>query len=86
VSHITCDGTSSKLCEKRIDELMDKGIQTLDQKQRDQYYQEVWAMLNKNPHAIYLLQQNLIYGLAKRLDWQPRLDDEVRVAAMRAGQ
>jgi hypothetical protein len=43
-------------------------------------------MLNKDPHAIYLLQQNLIYGLSKRLEWQPRLDDEVRVAAMRASQ
>lgn len=86
VSHITCDGTSSKLCEKKIDELMDKAIQTLDQKARDQLYQEVWATLNKSPHAIYLLQQNLIYGLAKRLDWRPRLDDEVRVAAMRASQ
>ncbi|MBM2803000.1 MAG: transporter substrate-binding protein [Deltaproteobacteria bacterium] len=86
VSHITCDGTSSKLCDKKIDELMDKAIQTLDQKARDKLYQEVWAMLNKNPHAIYLLQQNLIYGLSKRLDWQPRLDDEVRVAAMRASE
>jgi peptide/nickel transport system substrate-binding protein len=86
VSHITCDGTSSKLCDKKIDELMDKAIQTLDQKARDKLYQEVWAMLNKDPHAIYLLQQNLIYGLSKRLEWQPRLDDEVRVAAMRASQ
>ncbi len=86
VSHITCNGTSSKICDKKIDEAMDKGIQTLDQKERDRLYQEVWALLNKNPHAIYLLQQNLIYGLSKRLDWQPRLDDEVRVAAMRATQ
>jgi peptide/nickel transport system substrate-binding protein len=84
VSHITCDGTSSKLCNKKVDELMDKAIQTLDQKARDKLYQEVWVILNKDPHAIYLLQQNLIYGLAKRVEWQPRLDDEVRVAAMRA--
>jgi ABC-type transport system substrate-binding protein len=86
VSHITCDGTSSKLCHKKVDELMDKAIQTLDQKAREKLYQEVWAILNKEPHAIYLLQQNLIYGLAKRLDWQPRLDDEVRVAAMRMSE
>ncbi len=83
VAHITCDGTSSKLCNKKIDELMDKAIKTLDQKTRDQLYQEVWALLHQDPHAIYLLQQNLIYGLAKRLEWQPRLDDEVRVATMR---
>jgi peptide/nickel transport system substrate-binding protein len=84
VSHITCDGTSSKLCNAKVDELMDRAIKTLDQKARDKLYQEVWAMLNKDPHAIYLLQQNLIFGLAKRLEWQPRLDDEIRVATMRA--
>ena len=83
VSHITCDGTSSKLCNKKVDELMDKAIKTLDQKERDKLYQQVWATLNDDPHAVYLLQQNLIYGLAKRLEWQPRVDDEVRVAMMR---
>jgi peptide/nickel transport system substrate-binding protein len=83
VSHITCDGTSSKLCNKKVDDLMDRAIKTLDQKAREKLYQEVWAILNKDPHAIYLLQQNLIYGLAKRLEWQPRPDDEVRVATMR---
>ena len=82
VSHITCKGSSSKLCNKKVDELMDKAIKTLDQKQRDKLYQEVWAILHEDPHAIYLLQQNLIYGLAKRLEWQPRLDDEMRVATM----
>jgi peptide/nickel transport system substrate-binding protein len=83
VSHVTCDGTSSKICNKWVDELMNRAIKTVDQKARDKLYQEVWATLNKDPHAIYLLQQNLIYGLAKRLQWQPRLDDEVRVATMR---
>jgi peptide/nickel transport system substrate-binding protein len=82
VSHITCDGTSSKLCNKKIDELMDQAIKTLDQKARDKLYQQVWALLHDDPHSIYLLQQNLIYGLSKRLEWQPRLDDEVRVATM----
>jgi peptide/nickel transport system substrate-binding protein len=82
VAHITCDGTSSKLCNKKVDELMDRAIKTLDQRARDKLYQQVWAVLNEDPHAIYLLQQNLIYGMSKRLEWQPRLDDEVRVAAM----
>jgi peptide/nickel transport system substrate-binding protein len=82
VSHITCDGTSSKLCNNKVDQLMDQAIKTLDQKARDKLYQQVWAILHEDPHSIYLLQQNLIYGLSKRLEWQPRLDDEVRVATM----
>ena len=86
LSHITCKGGSSKLCDKEIDELMAQGIRTLDQAARDQIYQKVWARLNQSPHAIYLLQQNLIYGLSKRLEWQPRLDDEVIVATMRVSE
>ena len=83
VSHITCKGTSSKLCDPRIDDLMDGAIKTLDQRARDQMYQQAWATLNQNPHAIYLLQQNFVYGVSTRLDWQPRLDDEYRLSDMK---
>ncbi len=83
VSHITCDGTSSKMCNPRIDDLMDRGVKTLDQRSRDQMYQQVWATLHEDPHSIYLLQQNLIYGVAERVEWQPRPDDEYRAAEMR---
>jgi ABC-type transport system substrate-binding protein len=61
---------------------MDQAIKSLDQKARDKLYQQVWQILHEDPHSIYLLQQNLIYGLSKRVEWQPRLDDEVRVATM----
>jgi hypothetical protein len=46
-------------------------------------YQQVWAILSQEPYAIYLLQQNLIYGLSNRLEWQPRPDDEYRVSDMK---
>jgi peptide/nickel transport system substrate-binding protein len=83
VAHITCDGTSSKICNKKVDEGMDKAIKTIDPKVRDQLYQEVWAELNRDPYSIYLLQHNLIYGLSPRLQWEPRLDDEYRFAEMK---
>jgi peptide/nickel transport system substrate-binding protein len=83
VSHITCKGTSSKICNKKVDELMNKAIKTLNQKERHKLYQQVWSALREDPYSIYLLQQNLIYGMTARLEWQPRLDDEVRVETMR---
>jgi peptide/nickel transport system substrate-binding protein len=83
VSHITCKGTSSKLCNPKVDDLMDRAIKTLDQGARDQMYQQVWATLHDDPHSIYLLQQNLIYGVSNRLEWQPRPDDEYRVSDMK---
>lgn len=82
VSHITCDGESSKYCEPEVDELMARAAGTLDDEARAADYEEVWAILHESPHAIYLLQQNLIYGLSERLEWTPRIDDEYYVADM----
>ncbi len=81
-SHVTCGGSSSKICDERVTELFEQGVTTLDQDMRDAIYQEAWAGLNANPHAVYLLQQDLIYGLSDRLNWDPRLDDEYLVASM----
>jgi len=81
-SHVTCGGSSSKICDERVTELFEQGVATLDQDMRDAIYQEAWAGLNANPHAVYLLQQDLIYGLSERLNWDPRLDDEYLVASM----
>jgi peptide/nickel transport system substrate-binding protein len=84
VNHITCDGSSSKLCDPEIDRIWTDALATTDQEERDRLYQEGWARLHENPHAIYLLQQNLIYGMSERVVWEPmRQDDEVIVANMR---
>lgn len=87
-SHVTCPdrrGTSSKLCDEEVTDLFLAALDTLDQAERDRLYQEAWALLHENPHAIYLLQQDLIYGASERLVWDPRLDDEYLVAEMSFG-
>ena len=43
-------------------------------------YQRVWEIMPDDPYTVYLLQQNLIYGTTKRLEWEPRLDDEYYVS------
>jgi peptide/nickel transport system substrate-binding protein len=82
LSHITCEGPSSKICIPEVDELMEVGATSLDPAEREQAYQQVWAILRDNPYAIYLLQQNLLYGMSERLNWEPRLDDEYYVSTM----
>lgn len=82
LSHITCDGPSSKICIPEVDELMQAAASTLDDEARAEAYQEVWAILRDDPYAIYLLQQNLLYGTSERLVWEPRPDDEYYVAEM----
>ena len=82
IGHVTCGGSSSKLCDEEITALFERGGSILDQAERDSIYQEAWARLHENPHAIYLLQQDLIYGASERLAWEPRLDDEYLVSEM----
>ena len=85
IGHVTCGGSSSKLCDEEVTALFEQGGSTNDQALRNILYQRAWARLHENPHAIYLLQQDLIYGASERLVWQPRLDDEYYVAEMSLG-
>ena len=79
---LVCGGSSSKLCDEYVTEQFEMAGSTTDQDLRNVLYQRAWARLHENPHAIYLLQQDLIYGATERLDWQPRLDDEYLVSEM----
>ena len=84
-SHVTCGGRSSKICDEFVTEQYEIGATVVDQDARNAAYQAAWARLHENPHAIYLLQQDLIYGMAANLTWQPRLDDEYYVREMSFG-
>ena len=79
---LVCGGSSSKLCDELVTDLFEQAGSTTDQELRNILYQRAWARLHENPHAVYLLQQDLIYGATERLDWQPRLDDEYLVSEM----
>jgi peptide/nickel transport system substrate-binding protein len=79
---LVCGGSSSKLCDQLVTDLFEQAGSTTDQDLRNILYQRAWARLHENPHAIYLLQQDLIYGATERLVWQPRLDDEYLVTEM----
>ena len=61
---------------------MTAASESLDPAERAADYQQVWATLRENPYAIYLLQQNLLYGTSDRLVWEPRIDDEYYVSTM----
>ncbi len=79
---LVCGGSSSKLCDEYVTEQFEMAGSTTDQELRNILYQRAWARLHENPHAIYLLQQDLIYGATERLAWEPRLDDEYLISEM----
>lgn len=81
-SHVTCDGASSKYCDKTVDGSIKAGLQTFDQGRRQTIYANMWQRLHENPYALYLLQQDYIYGTSKRLVWTPRPDDTYLVSTM----
>jgi peptide/nickel transport system substrate-binding protein len=81
-SFATIGGKSNKLWNEDVTALFEAGAKTLDQEERHRLYQDAWALIHENPHAIYLLQQDLIYGMSERLDWDPRLDDEYLISDM----
>ncbi|MDQ7910111.1 ABC transporter substrate-binding protein [Phytohabitans sp. ZYX-F-186] len=82
-SHITCEGASSKFCNKSVDQLVDAGANTFDQADRQRDYEQMWATLHDDPYSIYLLQQHYIFGTSKRLVWDPRPDDAYFVSTMK---
>ena len=82
IAHITCDGTSSKYCNPQVDKLMDEATKTQNQFDRGLKYRLVWKLLNDDPYSIMLLQQNLIYGMTKRLQWQPGVNDDIDISNM----
>ena len=84
-SHVTCGGRSSKICDEFVTEQYEIGATIVDQDTRNAAYQAAWGRLHENPHAIYLLQQDLIYGMSEYLNWEPRLDDEYYVREMSFG-
>lgn len=78
IGHVTCDDSSSKICDEEVTRLFEQALSTTDEQQRDQLYQQAWAGLHENPDALYLLQHHLIYGLSENVDMQPlRKDDQI---------
>ena len=58
------------------------GATVVDQDERDQAYQRAWAGCTRTRTPSTWLQQDLIYGMADNLVWEPRLDDEYYVSEM----
>ena len=61
----------------QMDGLLDQARSTLDQTQRAGLYKQALQILHDDVPGIPLWQQMAIYGMTKRLKWQPRPDQEL---------
>ena len=62
---------------KALDALLDKGRTTIDPAQRTAIYREAAQIIKEDAPLVSMLQAPLIYGLSRRLDWQPRADSMI---------
>ena len=58
-----------------LDALIDAQIQELDTDKRDAIFKEIQATIRADAAWIFLYDQEDLYGLSARIDWQPRPDE-----------
>jgi len=60
-----------------VDRLIEAGATTVDPDERLEIYSELHELLREEAPWVYLHQQEDIYGLSDRLDWEPRADERL---------
>jgi peptide/nickel transport system substrate-binding protein len=64
-------------CNKKVDKLINKAAETLDQKKQDALIVQMQKEIKADPVFIYLFAYKDIYGVSKRLSWTPRTDETI---------
>ena len=59
------------------DELIVKGAAALDREERKTVYHELAAKLHEEAPVVFLWELNDVYGINKRVQWQPRSDERI---------
>jgi peptide/nickel transport system substrate-binding protein len=64
---------------KEMDELIDKAKQTVDPQKHEDYLRRLLRLMSDDPPFGYLYNQRDIYGVNKRLVWEPRPDEDINL-------
>jgi peptide/nickel transport system substrate-binding protein len=81
-----CEGAANVYCNEDIDAMIADAKVETDVDKREQLLQDTWQALHDDAAALFLVSPQNIYGLTERLQWEPRVDSEVRVADMQVTQ
>jgi peptide/nickel transport system substrate-binding protein len=77
-----CEGAANVYCNEVIDQMIADARVETDSGAREQLLQETWQALRDDAASIFLVSPQNIWGLTERLQYEPRIDSEVRVADM----
>ena len=69
--------------DPELDKLIDAARATFDAKQRLALYTQIGQRLHDQANFLFLYQQMDLYGINKRVIWEPRSDEQLQAAAMK---
>jgi peptide/nickel transport system substrate-binding protein len=83
-AHFHSKGLNEYAWTPFTDKLIDEGSQTLDLVKRGTIYSEI-ELYEVNDHVpwVFLYAQGLVYGVNKRIDWQPSPDEVISLTRIR---
>jgi peptide/nickel transport system substrate-binding protein len=82
---LTTDGNQSAYSNPTVDDLFKQGAETDDVNERAGIYQRALDIACKDAALVNLLNPKDLYGMAERLNWQPRSDGGVYFQDMSLG-
>lgn len=81
-SYYAPSGIGASNSNEQLQELVDSARAELDPDAREALYQEAVALAYDEAYFVWLINNEDIYGLSERLQWQPRVDSKVLIKEM----
>jgi peptide/nickel transport system substrate-binding protein len=75
-------GIGSSNSDAQLKQLIDKARTELDEQKRQAMYNQAGKLACDNAYFLFLVNNDDIYGMSKRLDWQPRVDAKLLLKEM----
>ena len=66
---------------EQVDQWIDDALMTLDADERVELYHKITNQANQDAAFVNLYQQNSLYGVSSRIEWQPRGDELIDISA-----
>jgi peptide/nickel transport system substrate-binding protein len=75
-------GVGSSNSNEQLKQLIDDGRSELDEDERGNIYNEAVKIAYDEAYFVFLVNNEDIYGLSQRMEWQPRVDSKLLVKEM----
>ncbi len=77
------EGPASGVRDQRLSDIVTRARSETDVERRRALYRDMTRIVNEEAMLVFLLNTKSIFGLSRRIDWQPRADDMILVKDFR---